>query len=293
MPMSLLLRSITVAGLAMLLTACSDNTQSPETDTPLDTASEVEPSEVGTSEFGTGVDTRQAEIRHATISIDAKRIAAADSEPGNWLSHGRTYDEQRYSPLDQINTDNIASLGLAWHWDTDTKRGLESTPIVVDGVMFSTGSWSVVWAHDAKTGELLWKYDPQVPRDWGKFACCDVVNRGVAAWKGRIYAGTLDGRLIALDAASGALDWEVQTTDRSKAYTITGAPRIIKDKVIIGNGGAEYGVRGYITAYDTATGAQLWRFYTVPGNPADGFESPAMEAAAATWRGGKWMVLGR
>lgn len=231
-------------------------------------------------------------IRSATASIDGARISDANAEPGNWLAHGRTYDEQRYSPLDAINAENAGRLGLAWYWDTGTKRGLEATPIVVDGVMFSTGSWSVIWAHDARTGELLWSYDPAVPREWGKFACCDVVNRGVAAWKGRIYAGTLDGRLLAIDAATGELAWEVQTTDPERPYTITGAPRIVKDKVIIGNGGAEYGVRGYITAYDTASGEQLWRFYTVPGNPADGFESKAMEIAAGTWRGGKWWEIG-
>ncbi|MDH3642946.1 MAG: PQQ-binding-like beta-propeller repeat protein, partial [Gammaproteobacteria bacterium] len=157
---------------------------------------------------------RSEAIKAATADIDGKRIANADDEPGNWLAHGRSYDEQRFSLLADISTETIDDLGLAWHWDTGTTRGLEATPIVVDGIMFSTGSWSVVWAHDAKTGELLWQYDPQVPRDWGKFACCDVVNRGVAAWKGRIYAGTIDGRLIALNAATGELDWEVQTTDK-------------------------------------------------------------------------------
>jgi PQQ-dependent dehydrogenase (methanol/ethanol family) len=231
-------------------------------------------------------------IQTATATIDGSRIRNADAEPGNWLAHGRTYDEQRHSPLTDITADNAADLGLAWFWDTGTRRGLEATPVVVDGVMFSTGSWSVVWAHDAKTGDLLWSYDPKVPREWGKYACCDVVNRGVAAWKGRIYSGTLDGRLIALDAGTGELVWEVQTTDKERPYTITGAPRIVKDQVIIGNGGAEYGVRGYITAYDTASGAERWRFYTVPGNPANGFESRAMEVAAGTWRGGKWWEVG-
>jgi len=224
--------------------------------------------------------------------VDGKRIRSADAEPGNWLSHGRTYDEQRFSPLDQINIENVSNLGLAWHWDTGTRRGLEATPIVVDGVLYSTGSWSVIWAHDAKTGELLWSHDPMVPREWGKYACCDVVNRGVAAWKGRIYAGTLDGRLVAVDAATGALAWQVQTTDPERAYTITGAPRIIDGKVIIGNGGAEYGVRGYVTAYDADTGAEAWRFYTVPGDPALPFEGEHLKQAAATWRGGKWWEVG-
>ena len=231
-------------------------------------------------------------IRSATKTINAARLANANSEPGNWLSHGRTYDEQRHSPLKQVNADNIDELGLAWYFDTGTKRGLEATPIVVDGVMFSTGSWSMVWAHDARTGELLWEFDPQVSKAWGKYACCDVVNRGVAAWEGKIYVGTLDGRLIALDAGSGEPVWETQTTDIEKPYTITGAPRVVKGKVIIGNGGAEYGVRGYVSAYDANTGEQAWRFYTVPGDPAKPFENDAMELAATTWRGGKWWEIG-
>ena len=225
-------------------------------------------------------------------AVDGQRIANADAEPGNWMSTGRTYDEQRFSPLDAVSTESVENLGLAWYWDTDTTRGLEATPIVVDGVMYTTGTWSVVWAHDARTGELLWSYDPEVSKAHGKYACCDVVNRGVAVWKGRVYSGVLDGRLIALDAASGELAWEVQTTDTNLPYTITGAPRIVKDRVIIGNGGAEYGVRGYITAYDTANGAEAWRFYTVPGDPSKPFESPALERAAATWRGGKWWEIG-
>ena len=233
-----------------------------------------------------------AQSERPAAAVDGERIAAADAEPSNWMSTGRTYDEQRFSPLDAINTETVPNLGLAWYWDTGTARGLEATPIVVDGAMYSTGTWSVVWAHDARTGELLWSYDPQVPREHAKYACCDVVNRGVAAWKGRIYSGVLDGRLIALDAATGELAWEVQTTDPKLPYTITGAPRIVKDKVIIGNGGAEFGVRGYITAYDSATGEQLWRFYTVPGDPSKPFESPAMERAAPTWRGGKWWEIG-
>ncbi|MCB1645473.1 MAG: PQQ-dependent dehydrogenase, methanol/ethanol family [Pseudomonadales bacterium] len=227
-------------------------------------------------------------IRAATATLDGDRIINADSEPGNWLAHGRTYDESRYSPLKQINDTNVSQMGLAWYFDTGTDRGLEASPIVVDGVMYTSGSWSVVFANDARTGELIWKHDPKVPREWGAKACCDVVNRGVAVWKGRVYVGTIDGRLVALDAATGEVKFDVNTIDRTLPYTITGAPRIVKDKVIIGNGGAEYGVRGYVTAYNTTTGEQEWRFYTVPGNPADGFESPAMEMAAKTWTGQWW-----
>ena len=166
-------------------------------------AAPAEPDSVAADAAATGNGDRQRAIKAATDSINGTRIANADSEPGNWLAHGRTYDEQRHSPLEQINTASVTDLGLAWYWDTGTTRGLEATPIVVDGIMFSTGPWSVVWAHDARTGELIWKYDPQVPKPYGKFACCDVVNRGVAAWQGRVYVGTIDGRLIALDAASG------------------------------------------------------------------------------------------
>lgn len=235
---------------------------------------------------------RADQIAEATATLDGDRIINADAEPGNWLAHGRTYDESRYSPLTDINDENAGELGLAWYFDTETNRGLEATPIVVDGVMFTTGSWSVVFANDAKTGELLWEYDPEVPKAWGSNACCDVVNRGVAVWKGKVYVGTIDGRLVALDASTGEEVWDINTIDRTRPYTITGAPRIVNDKVIIGNGGAEYGVRGYVTAYDSQTGEQIWRFYTVPGNPDDGFESPAMEQAAKTWTGEWWEVGG-
>ncbi|WP_339673959.1 PQQ-dependent dehydrogenase, methanol/ethanol family [uncultured Zhongshania sp.] len=216
------------------------------------------------------------------------RLVNAASEPQNWLTHGRTYDEQRHSPLDQINTANVSDLGLTWSFDMTTKRGVEATPIVVDGVMYVTGSWSIVYALDAKTGKLLWDYDPKVDRATAVKACCDVVNRGVAYYGGKIYLGTIDGRLVALDGASGETVWDVMTVDPTKSYTITGAPRVIKGKVVIGNGGAEMGVRGYVSAYDAITGEMHWRFYTVPGNPVDGFENDAMKMAAATWNGEWW-----
>ncbi len=207
--------------------------------------------------------------KRGSAAVDGARIIAANSEPGNWMSHGRTYDEQRYSPLSQLNTDNVSELGLDWKFDFPTNRGIEATPIVVDGVMYVTGSWSMVFALDAKTGKMLWQYDPQVPPSWAVNLCCDVVNRGVAIWKGKIYFGTLDGRLIALNAKDGTPIWETQTTPKDRPYSITGAPRIIKDKVMIGNGGSELGVRGYVSAYDANTGDMAWRFYTVPGNPEE------------------------
>ncbi len=225
-------------------------------------------------------------------SVGHEELVGVDSNPGEWLTHGRSYREERQSPLTQITTDNVANLGLAWYFDTGTRRGLEASPLVIDGVIYSTGSWSKVFANDAAGGDLLWQYDPQVPRAWGANACCDVVNRGVAAWGDKLYVGTLDGRLIALDRDSGEVVWETLTIDPARPYTITGAPRIIKGNVIIGNGGAEYGVRGYVSAYDAANGSLNWRFHTVPGNPAEPFESAAMEMAAQTWTGDVWWQVG-
>ncbi len=225
-------------------------------------------------------------------SVTAERLANAASDPANWLTHGRTYDEQRFSPLTAIDNETVSDLGLAWYFDVPTKRGMEATPIVVDGRMYVTGSWSIVYALDAATGKELWRYDPQVSRPWAQYACCDVVNRGVAAWGNNIYVGTLDGYLVALDADTGTVQWRVDTIDRQPPYTITGAPRVINGLVIIGNGGADLGVRGYVTAYDAESGEQRWRFYTVPGNPADGFENEALAKAAETWDGEWWQYGG-
>jgi alcohol dehydrogenase (cytochrome c)/quinohemoprotein ethanol dehydrogenase len=208
------------------------------------------------------------------------------------MGPGRDYGEQHFSPLEAIDAGNVKQLGLAWFFDIDTAhRGQESTPLVVDGVMYVTSAWSKVIALNAKTGAPLWTYDPQVPGKAAINACCDVVNRGAAAWKGRIYSGTLDGRLIALNAATGKLAWEVMTVPEGGRYTITGAPRVVKGLVLIGNGGAENGMRGYVTAYDADTGKQVWRFYTVPGDPSKPFENPALEKAAKTWKG-EWWILG-
>jgi quinohemoprotein ethanol dehydrogenase len=231
---------------------------------------------------------RQTDPQARAANVDARRILDADRQPGNWMTYGRTYDEQRFSPLKQIKDGNVKNLGLAWYFDLDTHRGQEATPLVIDGVMYFTSAWSKVFALNAATGEKLWSYDPRVPPEWDVNACCDVVNRGVAAWKGKIFVGTLDGRLIALDAATGKLVWQVQTTDPKKRYTITGAPRVVKGKVIIGNGGAEMGVRGYVSAYDAISGKLIWRFYTVPGDPSKPFESEALQKAAKTWSGEWW-----
>lgn len=225
--------------------------------------------------------------------VDSERLEAAATEAEQWMSTGRTYSEQRYSPLDELDAENVGELGLAWYGDLGTGRTQESTPLFVDGVLYVTTAWSNVLAFDARTGERLWSFDAQVEREWGSRACCDVVNRGAAAWNGKVYVGTIDGRLLAVDAATGELAWEADTLiSRDDAYTITGAPRVVKGRVIIGNGGAEYGVRGYVSAYDAETGALAWRFFTVPGDPELGFEDEAMAMAAETWSGEWWRLGG-
>jgi len=228
-------------------------------------------------------------------NVDAKRLEAAAAN-AEWLSYGKDYNEQRFSPLDKVNASNVQQLGLAWYAEFDTDRGQEATPLMIDGVLYTSTAWSKVFAFDAKTGKQLWKYDPGVEGAKGFDACCDVVNRGVAVWKGKVFVGTIDGRLIALDAKTGKVAWSQQTTDTSKPYTITGAPRVVKDKVFIGNGGAEYGVRGYISAYDAASGKLLWRFFTTPnpnGKPDGAASDKVMaEKAAATWSDGEWKQTG-
>jgi quinohemoprotein ethanol dehydrogenase len=223
----------------------------------------------------------------ATIAGNAN---AADSVPAEWAVHGGTDAEQRFSPLDQVNTDNVGKLGLSWSFEFDSNRGQEATPIVTGGVLYVSTAWSHVYALEAATGRELWRFDPKVAGRVGFDACCDVVSRGVAVSNGHVFLAALDGRLISLDARTGQPVWSVQTTDPAKPYTITGAPRVMGNKVIIGNGGAEYGVRGYVTAYETATGKQAWRFYTVPPSPTappDGAASDTIlkKAALPTWFG--------
>ena len=219
--------------------------------------------------------------------IDQERLskqAAAD-----WLTLGGNEQMQHYSPLNQINAANVQDLGFAWEYDATTiigtvPRGLEATPIVVDGILYTSGAWGVVYALDAKTGKERWVYKPQVDASYARRACCDAVNRGVAVWEGKVYVGTLDGYLVCLDAETGSVVWRVDTfTDRTKGYTITSPPQVAGHIVMIGNSGAEYGVRGYVTAYDLQTGEQKWRFWIVPGDPKNGYESEEMEIAAKTW----------
>lgn len=236
-------------------------------------------------------DQAPAYVAQGPGDVTEARILQADREPGSWLAHGRTYDEQRFSPLTQINDRNIGELGLAWTYETGTTRGLEATPIVVDGVMYISLNWGVTVAVDARSGAEIWRFDPEVPGEWARYACCDVVNRGVAVWKGKVYVASIDGRLFALNARDGSKIWEVNTVP-GPPYTITGAVRVVKDKVIIGNGGAEYGVRGFFSAYDAETGKLVWRFYTVPGDPSKPAESKAIEQALPTWKGGEWWKYG-
>lgn len=227
-----------------------------------------------------------------SAAVNADRLISAASEPGSWFAVGGSYHEQRYSLLEHINETNVQQLGLAWYADIDTERGQEATPVVVDGVMYVTTAWSMVKAYDIRSGQLLWEYDPDVAKGKAVDACCDVVNRGLAVWNGKVYLGALDGRLIALNGRTGTEVWSVQTTEASLPYTITGAPRIIKGRVIIGNGGAEYRVRGYVTAYDAELGKQVWRWWTVPGDPSKPYEQPELERAAKTWRGDVYWKIG-
>ncbi|WP_454727624.1 MULTISPECIES: PQQ-dependent dehydrogenase, methanol/ethanol family [Cupriavidus] len=233
-------------------------------------------------------------IRTVTRSVDGAFIEANAAKTPDWPSYGLDYAETRFSRLSQIDTDNVKDLGLVWSYNLESTRGVESTPLVVDGIMYVTASWSVVHAVDTRTGKRLWTFDPKVDRALGYRGCCDVVNRGVALYQGKVFVASYDGRLIALDASNGRKLWEKDTIiDRKHSYTITGAPRVFKGKVIIGNGGAEYGVRGYITAYDAGTGEQKWRWFTVPGDPSRPFEDESMAAAAKTWDpAGKWWEAG-
>ncbi len=232
----------------------------------------------------------------ALLAVAAPLAVASSDAPGsadrgNWSAHGRDYGEQRYSPLDRINEHNVKRLGLAWFYDLDTLRGVEATPLAIDGVLYDISAWDITYAFDARNGKLLWSYDPQVPKEWGRYACCEPVSRGLAWWRGHLIIATLDGRLISLDARTGKPVWTAQTFSKDEPYSITGAPRVFDGKVVVGNGGADFGARGFVSAWNADTGAFLWRFYIVPGDPSKGFENEAMKRAAETWHG-EWWKLG-
>jgi quinohemoprotein ethanol dehydrogenase len=220
-------------------------------------------------------------------AVDDARLNAGSPDGADWLSYGRTYDEQRFSPLTQVSDANVKDLGLSWSADLETARGQEATPVVVDGILYVSTAWSMVKAYDGATGKLLWSYDPKVARSKLVDVCCDAVNRGVAVYKGRVYVGTLDGRLIALNADDGKVLWDKLTIPKDSHMAITGAPRIVKGKVLIGSAGAEYITRGYLAAYDAKSGEESWRFYTVPGDPAKS-DGKHLEVAAKTWPKDAW-----
>jgi quinohemoprotein ethanol dehydrogenase len=229
----------------------------------------------------------------STASMASASTTSVVDNDSQWSSYGNNYSEQRYSPLDQIKPDNIDELELAWFGDLAERGGsYETTPLVVDGRIYVSSPWSKVYAFDAQSGEQLWKYDPKVPGEWAVNLCCGIVNRGLAAWDGMIIWGTLDGRLVAVDAVTGELAWEVQATDREKQLSITGAPRIANGRIFIGEAGSEFHMRGYMAAYDASNGEELWRWWAVPGNPELGFEQPELEWAAETWNGDWWETGG-
>jgi quinohemoprotein ethanol dehydrogenase len=230
----------------------------------------------------------------AAFLDDARITNALADEPDQWLAYGQTFEEQRFSRLDQINRNTINDLGLAWFKDLGGLFRIQSTPIVVDGVMYVSDPWNVTYALDATTGEELWSFDPQTRREYVRWACCgSPMNRGVAVYEGRVFIAAFDGRMIAVDAADGTKLWDVDTYHPSAMshFTITGAPRVGGGKVYIGQSSSEYGVRGYVSAYDIETGDLAWRFYLVPGDPSQPFEHPELELAAKTWNG-EWWKLG-
>ncbi|MEY2854076.1 MAG: hypothetical protein RL030_1208, partial [Pseudomonadota bacterium] len=201
-----------------------------------------------------------------TGRLDRERLLAVAGEPGAWLTGGRDFGKTHYSPLELINPENVSRLGFAWQLETGTTRGMEATPIVIDGVMYVSGVAGRVYALDAATGAVLWQFEPQVNGKVNRGACCDMVNRGVAVWQGKLYVAAFDGMLYALDATDGKLLWQADSIDdKQRGYSVTGAPQVAGKVVVIGNGGAEFDARGYVTAYDLETGKQAWRFYTVPG----------------------------
>ena len=226
-------------------------------------------------------------------NVTKERVLSADSDVDNWMTYGRTYGDQRFTPLDQINTGNVNRLGLAWHADIPSRDGLSATPIVVDGVVYMSAPFARVYAFDARNGNLLWNYDPSVRRGLSfTNGWTARINRGIAVWGGKVFVATGDCRLVAINAASGIEEWVAPVEDLQPACDpngengMSGAPRVANGKVYIGSGASDFGSRGVISAYDTDTGHEVWRFYTVPGDPAKGYESKAMEMAAKTWPDG-------
>lgn len=246
---------------------------------------------LGLAGFGLAV----ANEGRGPAAVDSARMAAQDKDGNDWLHDGRTYSAQRYSPLTQIDSGNVSKLGIAWYDDLDTFRGVEATPIYADGVLYNILPWNITIAYDARTGKRLWTYDPKVPREFGRYACCEPVSRGLAMWKGKIIIATLDGRLIALDAATGKPVWTTQTFEHDMAYSITGAPRVFDGKVVVGQSGGDLGVRGFVGAWDAETGKKLWKFFLAPnptGKPDGEASDSIMPMVEKTWSDGMWKQLG-
>lgn len=270
------------AALCLLLAACGESATQ----------------QAATSDSATAVSAAApaaAPEQSGAAAVDQARYVNADSEPGNWLNYGNTWKEQRYSGLDQINDSNVDRLGLAWFAELGTLRGVVATPLAIDGVLYNTSAWNVTTAYKGDTGEVLWTFDPKVPPEYARITCCGVVSRGLAAWNGKIIIATLDGRLIALDAATGTPVWETNTFIEGQPLSITGAPRMAGGLVVIGNSGGDVGSRGYVSAYDAETGEKVWRFFIVPGEPGvpDGEASDSVMAMAAeTWTGEWWKMGG-
>jgi quinohemoprotein ethanol dehydrogenase len=222
--------------------------------------------------------------------VDDARLSKASSEPQNWLAHAGAHPDWYFSGLDKLNVTNVGRLRPAWYVELDTSRGQEATPLIADGTLYTTTAWSKVLAVDARTGRVKWSFDPEVPGHAGYKSCCDVVNRGPALYRDNLYITTIDGRLIALSAATGKFVWSALTVDPARMSAVTGAPRVMQGRVIIGNAGGETGARGYVSAYDASDGKLLWRFYTVPGTSGSASDGAASDAALTqiarqTWSG--------
>jgi len=248
--------------------------------------------------LNSGVAAPSAKAAKPAASVTAARLVKAAKEPGQWMTYGATYSEQRFSPLKQIDASNVSKLGLQWFADYETNQNQHGSPLYIDGVIYVSTARNVVHAFDGRTGQQLWKYNPMIQGVRLRYNV-GLVNRGIAAWKGKIIMGTLDGRLVAIDANTGKEAWSVDTVPESLGlgemrnhYAITMAPRVAKGKVFIGGAGGEFGVRGWIAAFDANTGKEVWRFWTVPGDPAKGYENAALERAAKTWTGEWWKSSG-
>ena len=226
---------------------------------------------------------------------DSALLAAGKTEAAarEWITYSGNYAETRFSPLKQIDASNVQRLGLAWSVETESPSGgrVESTPLMHNGVLYASLAWDVIVAVDARTGKMKWRWDPELPRKHISELCCGPVNRGVALYKGRVYAGLLDGTVVALDEETGKVVWRVKDTFNDDT-TLTAAIRVVKGKLIVGSSGADHGVRGYFSAYDAETGKRLWRFFTVPGDPSKPFEQPELAMAAKTWTGEWWRMGG-